>query len=114
MKWRDDFLNSLYPPAPPQRGILSPPEPTGTGLLSFPGQQQRPMGLFGPLPPQPNPWLRVSQLMRDARDLNAGNYGAAEQEFSKWIYSNGIRNPGLVNRRALERDLFTNGIYGTQ
>jgi lysozyme len=41
------------------------------------------------------------------RRLNAGDYVGAAAEFDRWIYSGGKVTPGLVTRRASERQLFT-------
>lgn len=38
-----------------------------------------------------------------ARRVNAGELPAACSELSKWVYSRGIKFPGLVKRRAAER-----------
>lgn len=38
--------------------------------------------------------------------LNKGNYKAAADQFSRWVYSDGKVEPGLVTRRAAEADLF--------
>ncbi len=47
------------------------------------------------------------------RQLNAGNYGAAADEFLRWnkVTINGqkVVSPGLVNRRAAERCMFLGG-----
>jgi len=40
-----------------------------------------------------------------AKKLNAGDYEGACREMDKWIYVKGRRIQGLVNRRAMERDL---------
>lgn len=40
------------------------------------------------------------------RQLNAGNYLIAANEFSKWVYVGGQIDPGLVRRRATEKLLF--------
>lgn len=40
------------------------------------------------------------------RLLNAGNYGAAAEQFPRWNKAGGKVLPGLVRRRAAERDLF--------
>lgn len=40
-----------------------------------------------------------------ARKFNAGDYGGACADFSRWTYAGGKQLPGLVNRRAIERDL---------
>lgn len=39
------------------------------------------------------------------KKLNAGDYEGACREMDKWIYVKGRRIQGLVNRRAMERDL---------
>jgi GH24 family phage-related lysozyme (muramidase) len=39
-------------------------------------------------------------------ELNAGDYAGASAEFSKWVYSNGQIQPGLVTRRASETATF--------
>ena len=44
------------------------------------------------------------------RLLNAGNYQAAANQFRVWVMDRGEVLPGLVNRRAAERDLFVNGV----
>ncbi|MDN7893033.1 lysozyme [Burkholderia cepacia] len=41
--------------------------------------------------------------------LNAGDYQAAADEFPKWNLAHGKVMPGLVTRRARERDLFLTG-----
>ncbi|MBR8350263.1 lysozyme [Burkholderia cenocepacia] len=41
--------------------------------------------------------------------LNAGDYQAAADEFPKWNLAHGKVMPGLVRRRARERDLFLTG-----
>lgn len=38
--------------------------------------------------------------------LNRGMYGAAAKQFALWIYDAGHKQPGLVIRRAAERQLF--------
>lgn len=47
------------------------------------------------------------------RELNSGNYLAAQQNFTRWIYStiNGVKTvvPGLANRRLAESRLFAEG-----
>ncbi|MFW1857223.1 lysozyme [Acinetobacter defluvii] len=40
------------------------------------------------------------------RYLNAADYQKAAQQFDVWIYANGKRMQGLINRRAVERALF--------
>jgi lysozyme len=38
--------------------------------------------------------------------LNAGDYGDAANEFSRWVYANGIVVDALVSRRGTEKGLF--------
>lgn len=38
--------------------------------------------------------------------LNAGDYIAAANQFDKWIYAAGVKNAGLIRRRAAEKKLF--------
>lgn len=38
--------------------------------------------------------------------LNKGNYKAAADQFSRWVYADGKVEPGLVKRRAAEAELF--------
>ncbi len=40
------------------------------------------------------------------KKLNAGDYAGAADEFLKWVHANGKTLPGLVERRAAERELF--------
>ena len=40
------------------------------------------------------------------RLLNSGDYIGASNEFDKWVYSNGEKMDGLINRRAAEKELF--------
>lgn len=47
--------------------------------------------------------LRTSTLLKK---LNAGDYQGAAEEFGKWVNGGGKRLPGLVKRRAAERELF--------
>jgi lysozyme len=47
--------------------------------------------------------LRTSTLLRK---LNAGDYGAAADEFLRWSKSKGVVVAGLKRRRAAERSLF--------
>jgi len=39
-------------------------------------------------------------------DLNRGNYQAAADQFSVWVYAGGKISDGLIKRRAAERELF--------
>lgn len=41
------------------------------------------------------------------KDLNSGNYAQAARDFSLYVYSGGIRQRGLVARRAAESALFS-------
>ena len=50
----------------------------------------------------PGAFARSSLL----RDLNAGNFAAAANEFLKWDRANGVENRGLYARRNAERALF--------
>jgi lysozyme len=47
--------------------------------------------------------FRTSTLLRK---LNEGNYTAAALQFERWVHGGGKVLPGLVKRRAAERDLF--------
>jgi lysozyme len=40
------------------------------------------------------------------KKLNAGDYAGAVDEFSKWVNAGGKKLPGLVKRRAAEREVF--------
>lgn len=40
------------------------------------------------------------------RKLNAGDYAGAANEFGKWVNAGGKKLPGLVKRRAAEREVF--------
>ncbi len=40
------------------------------------------------------------------RDLNSSDYAGAANEFNKWIYSGGIQDPVLIQRRAAESQMF--------
>ena len=40
------------------------------------------------------------------RKLTQGNYTEAADQFSRWVYGGGRKLPGLVSRRAAERQLF--------
>ena len=45
------------------------------------------------------------------RRLNAGEHAAVPTELNKWVNAGGQRLQGLVNRRAAEGALFSNGTY---
>lgn len=45
------------------------------------------------------------------RKLNQGNYEAVPAELMKWVYSNGRKVQGLVNRRAAEAGLWVKGDF---
>lgn len=47
--------------------------------------------------------FRKSTLVRR---LNSLNYREASHEFGRWVFVNGVRNKGLINRRDAERRLF--------
>lgn len=51
---------------------------------------------------------RGSSLMKF---LNTGDYAAAGDQFAVWHLSNHRSVDALVERRALEKDLFLNGVY---
>lgn len=40
------------------------------------------------------------------RLLNSKNYQGAAEQFTRWIYANGVALPGLIKRRAKEQELF--------
>lgn len=40
------------------------------------------------------------------KKLNRGEYDAAAKEFDRWVFAKGRKLPGLVKRRAAERELF--------
>lgn len=40
------------------------------------------------------------------KKLNTGDYAGAADEFGKWVNAGGKKLPGLVNRRAAEREVF--------
>lgn len=40
------------------------------------------------------------------RKLNAGDYAGAADEFGKWVNAGGKKLPGLVKRRAAEKEVF--------
>lgn len=40
------------------------------------------------------------------KKLNAGDYAGAADEFRKWVNAGGKKLPGLVKRRAAEREVF--------
>ncbi|EKS9798224.1 MULTISPECIES: lysozyme [Burkholderia] len=47
------------------------------------------------------------------RHLNIGDYAGAADQFPAWNKAGGVVVPGLVRRRAAERDLFLNGKWST-
>lgn len=53
--------------------------------------------------------LNKSALLRK---LNAGDYRGSCDEFPKWVYAGGKVLPGLVKRRAQERELCLTGVPG--
>ena len=40
------------------------------------------------------------------KKLNSGDYKGASDEFDKWVYQNGKKLKGLINRRKREKELF--------
>lgn len=58
--------------------------------------------------------LGCGALNRSAllRKLNAGDYRGSCDEFPKWVYAGGRVLPGLVKRRAQERELCLTGVPG--
>lgn len=52
--------------------------------------------------------LRSSTLLRK---LNAGDYKGAAEEFARWVFDDGVKQPGLVNRRREARSLFLTGTW---
>lgn len=38
--------------------------------------------------------------------INQGNFELAANEFDKWVYDNHVKLPGLIDRRAAEKQLF--------
>ena len=40
------------------------------------------------------------------RKINNRDFLAASLEFRKWVYAKGVKLPGLVRRRSVEKDLF--------
>lgn len=52
--------------------------------------------------------FRKSTLVRF---LDAGEYEAAGDEFDRWVYDNGVKVSGLMNRRNREQALFRTDIY---
>lgn len=45
--------------------------------------------------------------------LNAGDYNAVPVQLAKWVYNDGKKMPGLVNRRAAEAGLWARGAFVT-
>lgn len=43
--------------------------------------------------------------------LNQGNYAGACEQFSKWVYQNKVKLPGLVTRREREQQLWNTGTW---
>lgn len=48
------------------------------------------------------------------RHLNAGERIDACKQLSRWVYAKGIQLPGLVTRRAQERELCLQGVFHVQ
>jgi len=55
--------------------------------------------------------LRSSTLLEK---LNNGDYTGAANEFDRWIHAAGTVLPGLVRRRAAEKELFLSGTSSTE
>lgn len=45
------------------------------------------------------------------RKLKDDDYNGAANQFLKWVYAGKRQVPGLVSRRARERDMFLKGVY---
>lgn len=43
------------------------------------------------------------------KKLNQGDINGAANEFDRWVYAGGKVEPGLVSRRAVEKEMFLNG-----
>jgi len=52
--------------------------------------------------------FRSSTLLKK---LNAGDYVGASNEFGRWVFDNGVRLQGLVDRREAEKNLFNSESY---
>lgn len=52
--------------------------------------------------------FRKSTLLKR---LNAGDYEAVPAQLAKWVYNDGSKMPGLVNRRAAEIGLWSRGNF---
>lgn len=52
--------------------------------------------------------LQKSTLLKK---LNTGDYQSVPSELQKWVYDNGKKQPGLVNRRAAEAGLWVKGDF---
>ena len=50
--------------------------------------------------------LQMSTLLRR---VNEGEHEAAADQFKRWVYAGAVKLPGLVRRRAAERELYVNG-----
>lgn len=53
------------------------------------------------------PQFKPSTLLRK---LNAGDYKGAANQLRRWIYDDGVIQPGLVKRREMERMVFLDGM----
>lgn len=47
--------------------------------------------------------LEISTLRRA---VNRGDFNRAAEQFGRWVYARGVKLPGLVRRRAAEREMF--------
>jgi lysozyme len=46
--------------------------------------------------------------------IRANHLELAAKQFDRWVYDNGKKIQGLVNRRSRERSLFENGLYSKE
>ena len=44
------------------------------------------------------------------KELNAGNYDKVPVQMNRWVFSGKVKLPGLIERRAIEAELFANPI----
>ena len=54
--------------------------------------------------------LKISTLLKK---LNAGNYKAVPSELNKWVFDDGVKLKGLVNRRKAEGDLWNTPVVAS-
>lgn len=53
--------------------------------------------------------LQVSTLLRRVND---GDHEAAADQFGRWVYAGAVKLPGLIRRRAAEREMYLSGAPG--